>query len=603
MLVNPNPSSLMKPYLAVLLCCLVPSAGAVTITPIALSGQTAPGLGGARFATNSPFTCCPDVFATINNEGRVAFRVRLQVGESGVTESSAFTVWHGTPTNLQLMARSGTTEAFSFSGFSGMDDQGRVALLAFLNEPFGADEVIYRSRTNGALQEIAREGGFIFPDKFFGNGGNLLQGAFSVPQLTTEGRVVFVSQFTGTDVTQFNDSALFVLANPPALSFSMREGDVLQSAQDGSIIAPAPQGAANYGFSASPNVVYVSTLIKTPANELEVAMVGVSPANADLINRTSFTAPGTGLAYESFSTPTSCKSGVFYLGSLVGGGTLLLFQTAPGLGQTIITRSGNPAPGTPAHFSTFAYLTAAGSHLTFRATLTGSGVTSSNSTGIWAKSPGSPLRLVMRQGDPAPEMPPGVVFGSGFSPSPTAINARGQIVFSTSFSGVSTNEFPATQSSVHAVYASEPDGQLRLLVRAGQQVQVANNDTRTIRRVGPVGTAFAVGEVSGSDNGRPSIFNDRGQLLLTLEFTEGTTGLFLVATDVISEFTFTPGQPARATVGTIAGATYGLERNATLASLNWSNVTSAVGTGLPLTLEDPAPGGDMGFYRVRVQQP
>lgn len=52
-----------------------------------------------------------------------------------------------------------------------------------------------------------------------------------------------------------------------------------------------------------------------------------------------------------------------------------------------------------------------------------------------------------------------------------------------------------------------------------------------------------------------------------------------------------------------ADANYTLQRNGQLASDNWSNISSAAGTGATVTLQDPAPGTAPKFYRVLAQRP
>ena len=80
----------------------------------------------------------------------------------------------------------------------------------------------------------------------------------------------------------------------------------------------------------------------------------------------------------------------------------------------LVARSGSQAPGTPSgvNFSDFLcrspVLNNAG-QTAFYATLTGSGVDSTNDQGIWSEGSGS-LALVARSGSQAPGTPSGVNF-------------------------------------------------------------------------------------------------------------------------------------------------------------------------------------------------
>lgn len=125
-----------------------------------------------------------------------------------------------------------------------------------------------------------------------------------------------------------------------------------------------------------------------------------------------------------------------------------------------VALSGDPAPGTPAgvtfgEFST-PFLNDIG-EAAFSATLAGPGVVSTNNYGLFSEVGGG-LRLVAREGDPAPGTPAGVTFSSQSNP---VLNIAGQAAFSTSLTGTGV-DFTNNQ----ALYL-ESGGTLDLIVRAG----------------------------------------------------------------------------------------------------------------------------------------
>lgn len=92
-----------------------------------------------------------------------------------------------------------------------------------------------------------------------------------------------------------------------------------------------------------------------------------------------------------------------------------IWARGPG-GVQLVARSGSQAPGVPAGvlFANPLYLADASDagHLLVAGSLTGPGVSNANDEGFWSDRSGSPA-LVLREGQQAPGTQPGVVFGSG----------------------------------------------------------------------------------------------------------------------------------------------------------------------------------------------
>jgi hypothetical protein len=128
-------------------------------------------------------------------------------------------------------------------------------------------------------------------------------------------------------------------------------------------------------------------------------------------------------------------------------------------------------------------------------------------TGVWI-SDSSGYRLVAKQGDPAPGS--NGLF-NGFIRSEPVLNSRGQIAFLGSV---------GSSPMFSGIWATNTQGELVKVVKAGDPVEVAPGDVRTVQ-------SLQLATRSGSDDGRPSPFNDIGQLVYTATFSDSTSAVLL----------------------------------------------------------------------------
>ncbi len=131
---------------------------------------------------------------------------------------------------------------------------------------------------------------------------------------------------------------------------------------------------------------------------------------------------------------------------------------------TLVTRSAAHAPGTPDGVN-FLYATATvalnhSGQVAFAARLTGSGVNSTNNGGLWSNRSGS-LELVARSGSQAAGMPNGVNYSS--FPAFPVLNDSGQIAFREFLTGSGVN------STNDLGIWSDGAGALALVARSGRQ--------------------------------------------------------------------------------------------------------------------------------------
>jgi uncharacterized protein YjbI with pentapeptide repeats len=179
-------------------------------------------------------------------------------------------------------------------------------------------------------------------------------------------------------------------------------------------------------------------------------------------------------------------------------------------GLRLVARTGDHAPGTPAgvNFQTLVapVLNDAG-QTAFLAFHTGDGYLGTRS-GIWWEPPQG-LTLVARSGDHAPGTPDGVVFisGSDSAFNQPLLNNSGQIAF-----------FGRTNYG-RGIWATDRSGTLQLIAREGDLLEVAPGD---IRRILELGFASSVSVYPGDRS-----FNDRGQIVFCASFSGDTSGIFV----------------------------------------------------------------------------
>ncbi len=186
----------------------------------------------------------------------------------------------------------------------------------------------------------------------------------------------------------------------------------------------------------------------------------------------------------------------------------------------LVARSGSPAPGTSGlNFGGFTHIA-----LNDAGQIAFSGADSSGRSGLWSSALGG-LALVARSGDRAPGTEDGVVFASLITPGsdrayPT-LNAAGQTAFFGALSGSGISA-----SNDLGIWATDQSGAVQLIAREGNPVQVAPGDFRTVGELRFL-TRGLTPQPTGNSDGRPSAFNNLGQLAFMASFTDGTSGIFV----------------------------------------------------------------------------
>ncbi len=447
---------------------------------VAREGELAPGSGGSVFSRLGDAS--QQIPPMINNNGHTAFEANVRLPGSTGFDSLRAGAWsEGGGAGLALLALQeeaapGTPSGVNFTraNLLSLDDQGQAAVNGSLfgngiiqipnDEGFNSsnDQGIWRGTSLGDLDLLIREGE---PDPNMN--GNIF-GEFRDIVLNHTGQTAFLS-----GLVSGGGSGVFSNAN----------GQFAPIAIVGEIAPGTPGGDSNR-----------FRLFEAPAfnSRGETAFVAQVRGNG------GFDSDDIGLWSEG-----------------------------RGNGLELVARSGEPAAGTPVGVN-FNLLSISVSsrlslnnrgQLAFLTGLEGVGINQSNNSGIWNEE-GGELLLLAREGAAAPETDDGVNF-SGFSDP--LLNNRGQTAFLGSLAGTGV-----TSSNNTGIWAEDNLGELRLIVRAGDVVDLSKNplapDTRTFESFGLFNGDFA--DYASSDT-RPKALNDRGQIVFRANFTDGTSGIFV----------------------------------------------------------------------------
>ncbi len=498
----------------------------LSIRKVALSGDVAVGVDpGQVFSQLS--------YATIDDFGRVAFGGLLT--GPGISIQNGGGVWSEGSGSMRLVARRGSPvpddpNDATFGGFShfiAIAPDGGVSFFSTLVAQPNRIGIVWQG--NGPTSVLARQGDPL-PSMEPGSNLGLIDTSEFMPSVANGGVMAFRARFYAPSEGHVQTSV-----------WRHQEGTLSLVARPGDAAPGAPIGA---GFK---DLISVSTnrhgqmLIRA-----SLAGSGITSQNNNglwlssngtmtKIMRTGDPAPGfpdgtvlgnailTSRHMLDQSGHTAILSHVKTQDSPT---TIFPLYAASTDSMRLVTKTGDRAPGTPdgVYFQSIAGGENGGivsvsnsGRLSFLASLTGSGVTSQNRDGIWSEGLGE-LALIARTGDRAPDTPDGVVFDSFLAGSDFAANGVGQLLFHARLRG------PGVSSSNNnhlGFWAQLPTGEVKLLARHGDSLEVAPGDFRTIVNIFIPGGNHALPR--GTQN-----FNNRGEFAFSASFTDGTSGVFVI---------------------------------------------------------------------------
>jgi len=475
--------------LLILLSVGQPTADADVVT-VALSGDTAPGTSNSFSNFSTPI---------LNDVGQTAFVGRLT--GSSVTDRG---IWsEGSGSGLALIAREGnlapgTIDNFaSFSSNLVFNNAGQTAFLGALNGGIGI-RGIWSEGGGSGLALIAREGN-LAP----GTSDNFANFP-ARPVLNDAGQTAFIGFLGGSFAA---NSSIWSEGGGSGLALIAREGNPAPGTIDNfvsfDISTPALNNAGQTAFS--------GRLTGSSVTDRGIWSEGGGNGLA-LVTRSGNLAPGTSDNFASFANrPVLNDAGqTAFSGNLTGNIATNsgIWSEGGGSGLALVARKGNMAPGTSDNFNFLnrPVLNDAG-QTAFFGRLNNS--SSATDRGIWSEGDGSGLALVAREGNPAP----GTNRNFASFGNTLVLNDAGQTAF-----------FGRLVGADNGIWATNLSGVLTLIVREGDLLDVDDGpgtDFRTINRI--------VGFFSdtGNGDGRPSGFNNLGQLVFSALFTDGTRGVFI----------------------------------------------------------------------------
>lgn len=526
---------------AIALACFTGTASAqFTYNTVALSGATGSALGfgpnlgaGVNFSGSS--------IPVLNSSGQVAFNGILT--GTGVGTFTDTGIWTNAGGTLAVVAREGTIgpgpnvgAGVNFGPFNNtfyfpvFNAAGHVAFQAELTGT-GVDSSNGRgiwTNVGGTLNAVARNG-TAGPGPNVGSGVSF--NSFGSPLLNANGHVAFVGVLSGTGITTLNNSGIWSNAG----------GTLAVVARTGSS-GPGPNLGAGVNFSsisfpvlnAAGRVAFYGT-ITGPGTVGSNAGVWTNVSGSlAVVARTGSPGPGpnlgTGVTFNFLNDPVMNAAGqVAFAAGITGIGIDSTndngIWTNAGGSLAVVARKGPSGPGPNlsagidfTSFSTMPVMNANG-HVAFRANVIGTGVDSTNDTGIWTNAGGT-IVTVAREGTsgPGPNLGPGVHFSNIGSSNNPVMNAAGQVAFLGFLTGGGVD---TTNDRGIWLFSG---GVLTPVIREGDPFDVDPGPGVDLRTISLVGFTNGIG--SGGEDGRAMTLNDNGMLAFNLSFTDGTSGNF-----------------------------------------------------------------------------
>lgn len=526
---------------AALLSLVRPGPADISITILAQGGDPAPYAGAGLALSAGGFL--PQLAETlITNSGEVAFPAGL--AGPGVTDDNAQILLAGRPGAFRLLAREGepapglpTDVVFDLFSPTSMTESGRVLFIAQIRGPGVAGFNNY-----GLWLETDPPGGTpIHILDAISQAPGMPAGITCRPgsvdaSLGDTHRVALPATLAGTGITTTNDTILYItaLGDPSTITPLARENDQIPGQPAGvlygDLTAPSwtPQG----------NLI-VRTILRGPgittANDGAYLLFMQGAGNPQIILREGSPIPGAGGGADAATLfiplQTNGRELGFFARFSASPSTLSTLCVGPldGSGPyRTLGFTGTPAPGLDPGFTFVTpdlskFLFNSHQRGVFVADVDGPGVTNTNDKVLYSEGPaarGSPL-LLAREAESAPGTPAGVTFADlGGVFNSVAINDRDQTAIFATLQGAGVT----TDSDNGLWVVGADDTALQLVAREGTPLTLGLGDTRTVRVLG-----YRI--VTNGTFPWRRWFNDRGEIILPVFFTDNSGALLRVTVD------------------------------------------------------------------------
>ncbi len=496
-----------------------------TIVTVAYTGRAdlwGPNLGASAFSdlSGTAFSLTPD--------GDVIFRGALDGSNTGVW------LWNGAGNTA--LAKTGDSSPAG------------GAFLNSFNQPLrnASGQWTFREGASGSAKIFADHGSGL---SLIARGTDPVPGLPGVtyssigtvsPNLSGMGHIAFPISMTGAGVVTSgataNNSGV-VITNPSGVaSVALRQNDEtgITDVRVGLITGTSLPLVMNDSgrYLALTNLQGAAVTAGAGAGNDQALFTNRS-GSLEMVARRGSPAPGAldGANYRVISTPAINNAGQISFISTLRDGSIpaattslnALFTDAYGP-LTMIARGGTPIPASTGFAShtwgnsiADVVLTSSGRMAFRNGGIAGPGITANvNDSVVITTDTAGVMTTVVQQGTQAVGLAPGINYGS--IGSGLRMNDVGQVAFTTNLSGPGVFGGPGGNNS--ALFATDPDGVLDLIVRRGDQFEAAPGDMRQIESIALLGS-------SAGEDGRSLSFNNTGDLVFALTFTNGSSGIYV----------------------------------------------------------------------------
>jgi hypothetical protein len=502
-----------------LLFSMTPALGGPNYSTIALSGrqadQTPP---GTTFAP--PKNIFDGCRPRIDDAGNVIFTATL--AGNGLDFTNNRGIWTGRANALHLLARSGEPAAGTEDGtvYYGIDCNPRIngngysTFFTSLNGPNinAANDIGIWSGYGLNVYLLVRKNsplpGLDPPEA---------HGPVFGPVVSSSGAFAFAAQVT------FHDDNGLWKGTPGSLELIARTD-------------PAFVGYNQMAFRviASPSINSAGDTIYTASLPSYTGTWKQSASGTELLWREGLQVPGMppGIVFGGYTLPAFSDAEVIaFMGSFHQDGILLENDTGIWAGPAgaiqLVAREGAQAPDAPTgvNMGQIFYLPVLNKRgdVAFRGFLDGGGF-SGGDMGLWA-GPYSDPKLLITSQTVATTTARGEIYFKFFIADPN-LNNNGDIAFYALLQGPGVST-----ANDHSLWVRSHEGDLILIAQEGSPFAVGGGEMRIVKELGDY-------DRGGSDPTLgDSFFNDAGQLVFELSFTDGSAGIFVATVPEPVSFT------------------------------------------------------------------
>ncbi|MEM9166855.1 MAG: choice-of-anchor tandem repeat NxxGxxAF-containing protein [Planctomycetota bacterium] len=486
----------------------------------------------------APGVALPTVFnfffnPSIGSDGTVSF-----LGAVNTPSPTNEGIWVEAGSGLVLAAREGdpapglsagvVIEALDIAIRAGASTGAFQARIGGAGISTGNDIVLLGEGPAGTFGVLAREG-----DPAPGVGGGLFSAFVGFPAINAAAQRAFVGNLlVGTGgVTAANQGGIWT-DRSGSLALLVRSGNPAPGAGAGVDFATFD---ADLAINPSGTIAFAATLTGSSVNtDNDSSIWRDSGSGPELVVREGAQVPGepAGVVYTQVETRPGLDADgrVVFWAEIDGPGIddtndSGIWAAPLGTVPSPVVREGQPAPGTPSGV-VFGDIglnpsVAAGAGVAFVAELAGPSILPGNDSGIWISRDGGTTELLAREGDPAPGVGGGGVYEAFFN-NP-ALSSTGRTVFGAGLTGGAV-----TNDDDNGLWTVDASGTATLIIRDGDTIDVDDDPVAVDERT----VAFSVCERGrGSEDGRNACLNADAELTLRLGLEDDGgfgSGIFVI---------------------------------------------------------------------------